>query len=410
MNARLREIKALRSARLRCRASLALAAAVLLAAPFASAAQKPKLPRPTVLERGIDLQRDAGTGELQVRNAGAYAAAPEAAAPLIRSRVALVEVRCTVVAPDGMRIRGLTRDDFQVFEDGAEQTITSFDAATAPASIALVLDASPSIYRELGEMRTAAQSLARSLQPEDEVAVLAFAGETHLLLPFSRDRTLLAAALASPELAQVANSSESFIYQAVYLSAAQLFAGRSGRKAIVLLTDGQDSGLGLTWDPASMLPARATEEGAAKAASSPLAFEDVARKIAAEGIELYIISTEPRPRAMTDAWLSAHRGQMLVTPEARRLGIAQYTLYLAELVRQVGGALYFLRQLGSLAEVYHTIALRLGAEYTLGYYPATGIDKPGWRALKVDLRPNVAGVPSGSQVTHRAAYYVPASL
>lgn len=403
-------MKRLRPFRLR-RAAL-FAAAVLLAAPFALAAQKPKLPRPTVLERGIELQRDRSTGELRVRNAGASAAAaaPEAAAPLIRSRVALVEVRCTVVAPDGMRIRGLARDDFRVFEDGAEQTITSFDAATTPASIALVLDASPSIYRELGEMRTAAQSLARSLQPEDEVAVLAFAGETHLLLPFSRDRTLLAAALASPELAQVANSSESFIYQAVYLSAAQLFAGRSGRKAIVLLTDGQDSGLGLTWDPASMLPARATEQGAAKAASSPLAFEDVARKIAAEGIELYIISTEPRPRAMTDAWLSSHRGQMLVTPEARRLGIAQYTLYLAELVRQVGGGLYFLRQLGSLAEVYHTIALRLGAEYTLGYYPAAGINKPGWRALKVDLRPNVAGVPSGSQVTHRAAYYVPASL
>ena len=78
---------------------------------------------------------------------------------------------------------------------------------------------------------------------------MAFADQTHLLLPFSRDRNLLAAALASPELARVANSSQSFIYQAVYLTARELFRGRSGRKAIVLLTDGQDSGLGLTWDP-----------------------------------------------------------------------------------------------------------------------------------------------------------------
>ena len=73
-----------------------------------------------------------------------------------------------------------------------EQKIASFDAATTPASIVLVLDASPSISRELGEMRTAAQSLSRSLQPEDEVAVVTFANETNLLLPFSRDRKLLA--------------------------------------------------------------------------------------------------------------------------------------------------------------------------------------------------------------------------
>jgi len=403
---------------------------VLLASSFGLAAQKAKLPRPTVLERGIDLERDPATGEVVIRNAASEStAAPGTAGPVIRSRVALVEVRCTVAAPDGTRIRGLTKDDFRIFEDGTQQTIGSFDAATTPASIVLVIDASPSIYRELGEMRSAAQSLAGSLRPEDEVAVVAFASETNLLLPFSRDRNLLAAALASPELARVANSSESRIYQAVYLSAAELFTGRSGRKAIVLLTDGQDSGLGLTWNPITMVPARredrvsnqpaernanrsagkTAERNPETTAASDLAFEDVARKLASEGIELHAISTEPRPRAMTDAWLLAHQSQVLITPEARKLGIAQYTLYLAEMERQVGGGLYFLRELGTLAEVYHTIALRLGAEYTLGYYPAAGTAKPGWRTLRVELRPDVTGVPSGSQINHRSAYYVPAS-
>jgi len=407
----------------------ALAAFVLLASSFGLAAQKAKLPRPTVLERGIDLERDPATGEVVIRNAASEStAAPGTAGPVIRSRVALVEVRCTVAAPDGTRIRGLTKDDFRIFEDGTQQTIGSFDAATTPASIVLVIDASPSIYRELGEMRSAAQSLAGSLRPEDEVAVVAFASETNLLLPFSRDRNLLAAALASPELARVANSSESRIYQAVYLSAAELFTGRSGRKAIVLLTDGQDSGLGLTWNPITMVPARredrvsnqpaernanrsagkTAERNPETTAASDLAFEDVARKLASEGIELHAISTEPRPRAMTDAWLLAHQSQVLITPEARKLGIAQYTLYLAEMERQVGGGLYFLRELGTLAEVYHTIALRLGAEYTLGYYPAAGTAKPGWRTLRVELRPDVTGVPSGSQINHRSAYYVPA--
>ena len=137
-----------------------------------------------------------------------------------------MEVQCTVTAPDGTRVRGLTRDDFQLWEDGDEQQIASFDAATTPASIVLVIDASPSIYRELGDMRGIAQSLTKSLQPEDEVAAVAFADKTHLLMPFSRDRNLLNKALTSPELAEVANSSESFIYQATYLSAVRLLSGR----------------------------------------------------------------------------------------------------------------------------------------------------------------------------------------
>ena len=94
---------------------------------------------------------------------------------------------------------------------------------------------------------------------------------------------------------------------------------------MVLVTDGQDSGLGLNWDPGSMQPRPGT--------ASPLAFEDVARELAAEGVELYIISTENRPTAMTMAWLAAHRDQVLVSPEARRMGMPQYTLYLAEMVQ-----------------------------------------------------------------------------
>src|SRR5207245_1931600 len=191
------------------------------------------------------------------------------------------EAQCTVTEPDGTRVRGLTRDDFRLWEDGTEQKVSAFDAATTPASIALMLDASPSIYRELRDMRGVARSLAQSLQPEDEVAVVAFADETQVLLPFSRDRKLLQAALTSPQLAQP-----------------------------------------------------------------------------------------------------------LMTPAARRSGIPLYTLYLAELTRQVGGELYFLREVGSLAEIYHSIALKLEAEYTLGYYPAAGVAKPGWRKLKVELRPD----------------------
>ena len=359
---------------------------------------KPKLPRPRRLDRSIELHRDPATGELREIHAtpGAQAAP---SGEVIRARVNLVEAGCTALSSDGTPLRGLTRDDFRVFEDGVEQRIAHFDAASVPASIALLLDASPSVFREFAEMKAAARALSESLLPADEVALVAFAGGTHLLLPFSRDRALLERAIASSALAQVANSSESNIYQAIYLTAGELFRGRPprpGRKAIVVLTDGQDSGLGLGWDPASALP-----QPGAKA--NRLTFEDVARELAAAGVEVYAISTQTRPKAMTAEWLEAHRGEVLVTPAARELGMVHYTLYLAELVRRAGGQLYFLREMGTLGDVYRRIARTLGAQYTLGYYPAAGLTRPGWRTLRVELPGH-----RGTRLTYRVAYYVPA--
>src|SRR6202022_73460 len=281
-----------------------------------SSGKSQKLPRPQPLGRGVALERDPATGELHSSAkdssspAGATAGTNTGQAA-IRSRVTLVQVACAVTAPDGTQVRGLAQDNFRLFEDGAAQEIASFDASATPASIALVLDASPSIFRELAEMRGAAHSLAANLSPADDIAVVSFSAEAHLLLPFSTDRALLDRAIQSKNLAGVENSSESNIYESIFLTARELFHDRNGRKAIVLLTDGQDSGLGLTWDAASAQP----REGAA---ASRLAFDDVARELGADGIALFIVSTENRPRAMTPAWLDAHSNEMLVNKNSRR--------------------------------------------------------------------------------------------
>jgi VWFA-related protein len=385
----------------------ALAGLIVLHTSFANLAARPsqlsspakskKLPRPQSLGRGIALERDPVSGELHASTKDSLSSPGEGA---IRSRVTLVQVACTVTAPDGTQVRGLAQDDFHLFEDGAVQEISSFDASATPASIALVLDASPSIFHELAEMRGAARSLAANLSPADEIAVVSFSAEAHLLLPFSTNRALLDRAIESKNLARVEDSPESNIYQSAFLTARELFRGRTGRKAIVLLTDGQDSGLGLTWDASSAEPRSG-------AAASKLAFDDVARELGADGIALFIVSTENRPRVMTPGWLEAHRDVMLVNKDARREQIPNYTLYLAELARRVGGQLYFLREIGNLGEIYRRIALTISAQYTLGYYPSAGTARPGWRSLRVDLAGN-ANVPPGSKLTHRGSYYVSA--
>jgi Ca-activated chloride channel family protein len=371
--------------------------AVLILTQGASPGKSQRLPRPIPLGRGLALQRDPSSGELR---ATAKVASPASTDGAIRSRVTLVQVPCTVTAPDGTQVRGLSQNDFQLFEDGAAQEIASFDASATPASIALVIDASPSIFHELAEMRGAARSLAENLSPADEIAVVSFSSEAHLLLPFSKNRALLNRAIESQYLAKVENSSESRIYESVFLAVRELFAGRNGRKAIVLLTDGQDSGLGLTWDPRSALPGTG-------AAAQRLAFDDVARELGSDGIALFLVSTENRPRGMTPEWLEAHRNEMLVDAEARKQNMPNYTLYLAELARRAGGQLYFLREIGNLSEIYRRIALAIGTQYTLGFYPSAGTARHGWRSLRVELAAG-ANVPPGTKITYRGSYYVSA--
>jgi VWFA-related protein len=390
---------------LMCTCAIAFSQSHLISLASAAQHKSATVPRPQPLGQGAVLQRDAKSGELRYRsNAIVGAGDSIGAKETIRSHVTLVQVPCTVIAPDGTQVRGLTQKNFQLFEDGTPQQIESFEASATPASIALLIDASPSIYHALEETRNAARALSADLAPSDEIAVVSFSAQPHLLLPFSTNRQLLDRVLDSKYLTHVEDSSESQIYASIYLAARELFAARQGRKVLVMLTDGQDSGLGLSWDSYSAQP-----HGGADA--SKLSFDDVARELGADGIALFIISTENRPRAMTAEWLQSHQDRTLISPQAKAAGIPHYTMYLAELARRVGGQLYFLRETGSLAEIYRRIALAISAQYTLGFYPAAGTAQPGWRSLRVqtDASPaDVPRIPDGSRLVYRSSYYVSA--
>ena len=363
-----------------------------------------KLPRQ--LDKGITWHRDPATGELRLVTAGAAAGEHKdnvlPGARVFQVVTQMVPVTCIVSAVDGAAVPGLRRSDFRVFEDGIERPVAYFDASTQPASVALVIDASPSVLRDSQEMKRAADALVGALAPLDEAAVVDFSAHTYLQLPFTdvRERVLRAVARIDVR-ALLGDTGGSNIYEAVYLAARELFPGRQGRKAIVLLTDGQDSGLGLTLDPESAAP----QPGGA---ANRLTFDDVARILAAQDIQLFAVSTENRPKVMTPDWLAAHANATLVTAAARSSGIPPYTLYLAELVRRAGGQLYFLNETSTVAGTFRQIAKKIRAEYTLGFYPGRGADnnapRPGWHSLRVELVDQ-----PGARVSHRAAYYVPAA-
>jgi Ca-activated chloride channel homolog len=350
-------------------------------------------------------KRDPATGELTVvlSGAGHEANVPEYAgnAHSISVVTQIVPVACSVVGADGVAIQNLQQKDFRVFDDGADQPVVYFDASSQPASVAIMLDASPSVLRESDEMKNAARALVDALGSSDQTAVVDFSAHTYLQIPFSDDWGAIRKAVGRVDARQLlGDTGGTNIYQAIFLATKELFAGRTGRKAIVLLTDGQDSGLGLTLDPASSRPRPGLP-------NDQLTFEDVLRELSTQDVQVFAVSTESRPKIMTAGLLASHAGQTWLTESARDGKIPAYTLYLVEMVRRSGGQLYFLREAETLADTFHQIAIKIRAEYTVGFSPTVAgteqTPRAGWHQLRVE----VVGHPNAT-VTARASYYIPA--
>ena len=374
------------------------------------AQQKQKLSKPRQLDKSVTWRRDPATGELN-STTPAEVLDEERKLAELRQRVLITTVRIvpitfSVIGRDGSSINELSHGDFRVYDDGVERPIGIFSPPSkTPARVAMVIDASPSVFPDSVQMRGAESALVDALAPHDEVAVVDFAAHTFLQIGFSSDRELLHRAISRVDVRELlGDTGGSNIYEAVYLTARQLFPKPRGPQAIVLLTDGEDSGLGLTMDPASAAP----PPGPGGMSFDKLTFEDIARTLAAANIQIFAISTENRPKIMTAAWLAKHADATLVTPDARKLGIPPYTLYLAELVRRTGGQLYFLREAQSLADTLRQIAQRVSGEYLLGFTPLPAVDSDaphrGWHSLRIE----VVGR-NDATVVHQAAYYVPAT-
>jgi VWFA-related protein len=382
--------------------------------------KKTKPPRPKQLDEGISLKRDPVSGELHLSERHAVAApsgADPAPAPhALRVHVSLVPINCNVFAADGTAVNGLAQNDFRIYEDGVEQRVAYFDAATEPASVALVIDASPSELPDEQPEHTAARELADTLASSDQVAVVEFSAHSYVLAPFMSDRDELERAIKSIDVRGLfGDTGGSNIYETLYLTAEKMFRDRNGRKAILLLTDGQDSGLGLSLDraaaPAPRPASTPASPGAAASAvlvPAKLTFDDVTRALAASGVEVDVVSTQNRPRVLTPDWLAAHSSETLLTEKTRDLGIPAYTLFLAELVRRAGGGLYFLRETQSGRDAFERIAANIRSQYTLGFYPAgQNAGRTGWHSLRIEVAGRAGSAPM--RVIHRGTYYVPAA-
>lgn len=166
------------------------------------------------------------------------AAAGEDATPAFRTNSELVLVDVSVIdKKTRTSISELSRDQIQIFEDGAAQEIRSFTRDETPLSVVLLFDLTASSRPVLARFATTASQALSHLKPRDEVAVMTYASRAFMVEGFTTDRARTAAAIQRAPQSPVGGGA--LFNEAVYQAAAQLrqSAAPASRRVIVWFTD-----------------------------------------------------------------------------------------------------------------------------------------------------------------------------
>lgn len=153
----------------------------------------------------------------------------------LRSDLVLVDV-LPVQKKTGRVIGDLKREDFTVFEDGVQQTISHFSKDKLPVSIVLLVDRAGCVNAFNQQIRAATIQALSNLKSEDEVAIMTFSNKVALAQPFTRDRKVIADKIMAVENQ---HSAEQHYFNAGIYEASEYMkkaANPAGRRAIIVLT------------------------------------------------------------------------------------------------------------------------------------------------------------------------------
>jgi VWFA-related protein len=270
----------------------------------------------------------------------------------------LVTIPVSVFDRHGLYIPNLKEEDFKIFEDGKEQRIEYFGTSEKPFTVILLLDTSPSTEYEIDEIRAAATAFVDQLKPQDKVMVIEFDGNVQVLSEPTGDRPAIYRAIKKADF-----GGGTALYDAVAFSLSKRLSSISGRKAIVLFTDGVD-----------------TQSSRANYDSTLSMAEEADTLI----FPIYYNTYAKSRRDAMDTWGPPPPGTT-----AREYAVGKK--YLEELAAYTGGRIFRPEATpGGLTTAFEGIAEELRRQYNIGYIPIED-GKPGQRKqIKVRVnRPNL---------------------
>jgi Ca-activated chloride channel family protein len=267
-------------------------------------------------------------------------------APALKLDSSLVVVPVTVTNSFGGFVKGLQEQHFEIYDEKVRRDIAFFSNDEQPVSVGIILDLSGSMAEE--KIIAARQALGEFIQwsnPNDEFFLIGFNERVHLLRDFTPSADNIVSSVVLTEAA-----GRTAVCDAVYLGIEKVLQGRYPRRALLLISDGQDN-------------------------ASHYTYQHLRDLIKETDILIYsigIFGAWESPRNLTYGW------QML-TDITDLTGGRSYALLSDPTQRPKD-------QNNRLVNICQYVATELRTQYTIGFYPTESKATSGWRQLKVHLK------------------------
>jgi len=249
----------------------------------------------------------------------------------------VVIVNASITDAGGRNAAGLRKDQFKVFEDGVEQRIEYFSAEETPFAAVILLDTSGSMEERVSMARAAAIRFLDGLRESDSAAIYRFDSKIALVQPFSNSRDIAESAF------DLKADGMTRMNDAIYQAAVELSRRAEKRRAIIVLSDGQDT-----------MSSRSADKALKSAMSADIA--------------IYTIDMSP-------------------TGDVKRV---QNQAVLKNLAEKSGGMFISTPGGAAMREAFEKIVKELGVQYTLGYSPLNTKKDGRWRSIELRVaKPNL---------------------
>lgn len=257
---------------------------------------------------------------------------------VLKTSVDEVVLNATVVSGSQL-VQNLTKDDFDVYEDGVKQTILSFQHTDLPVSIGLVIDNSGSMYKKRPSVNKAALDLVEASNPDDQAFVVNFSDEAFIDQDFTADINKL-----RDGLSHIDSRGGTALYDAVVASADKLVAdAKRPKQVLILITDGEDNASSLTLE------------------------QTINRVQQLSGPVIYSIG-------------------LLFGDEMDRGEVRRARKALELLSSETGGMAFFPKNIDQVDQIAAEVARDIRTQYTLGYRSTKPMNVPGFRHVEVVAR------------------------
>jgi Ca-activated chloride channel homolog len=254
---------------------------------------------------------------------------------VLRTNVEEVVLNATVLEGTKL-VQNLTKDDFQVFEDGVKQNIISFQHTDLPVSIALVVDNSGSMSKKRPAVNKSALDLIEASNPEDEAFVVNFSDEAYIDQEFTSQESKLREGLSHIE-----SRGGTALYDAVVASADKLVAdAKRPKQVLIIITDGEDN-------------------------ASTLSLEQTIRRVQQlSGPVIYSIG-------------------LLFGDEMTHSEVRHARRALEMLSGETGGIAFFPKSMEQVDEIAGEVARDIRSQYTIGYHSSKPSTDQSFRRVQV---------------------------